>query len=121
MMCVTSRRGRLGCTASFRAARQEERQINHGGRISRTAPGHAACHSSLRASLPPARQRLVHQLPAQQRGNTAVRARAAPYKAPLSLCTCFSLGTTWNWLVVALMMATFSSCPNTRNGQAGNK
>ena len=34
-----------------------------------------------------------------------------------SLRTCFSLGCTWNWEVVALMTALSSSCK--RRGQAG--
>lgn len=41
-----------------------------------------------------------------------------------SLRTCFSLGTTWNWLVVALMTATFSSCgvgPGTGVGEGAGR
>ena len=34
-----------------------------------------------------------------------------------SLLTCLSFGCTWNWEVVALMMARSSSCAETNLGQ----
>lgn len=116
MTCVTSRRDWPGCTASFRAAQQgggAGRLLLHRCLPSASARGaallHPACHPALQGAAS-----------AAAAAYAAAQTHAMPSKPSRlgwhSLRTCFSLGTTWNWLVVALMMATFSSCQDTERG-----